>query len=97
MPRARAESLSAVAQAVADGDVVLDRSADRSETGARCWRLPGIGPWTADYIALRALGDPDVFLTTDLGVKQALVQLGVRAHQTSHLMWSAGDRGVHTR
>ena len=33
--------------------------------------LPGIGPWTADYIALRALGDPDVFLPTDVGVRNA--------------------------
>jgi AraC family transcriptional regulator of adaptative response / DNA-3-methyladenine glycosylase II len=38
--------------------------------------LPGIGPWTADYVAMRALGHPDVFLPTDLGVRNALVGLG---------------------
>jgi AraC family transcriptional regulator of adaptative response / DNA-3-methyladenine glycosylase II len=38
--------------------------------------LPGIGPWTADYIALRALGDPDVFLPTDVGLRRALARLG---------------------
>ena len=38
--------------------------------------VPGIGPWTADYIALRALGDPDVFLPTDVGVRRALAALG---------------------
>ena len=43
------------------GDVPLDRSADRAEVArAGCWRCPGIGPWTADYVAMRALGDPDV-------------------------------------
>ena len=41
--------------------------------------LPGIGPWTASYIAMRALGDPDAFLPTDLGVRHALERLGVPA------------------
>jgi AraC family transcriptional regulator of adaptative response / DNA-3-methyladenine glycosylase II len=43
---------------------------------ARLLELPGIGPWTADYVALRALGDPDVFLPTDVGVRRALTGLG---------------------
>ena len=38
--------------------------------------LPGIGPWTADYVAMRALADPDIFLPTDIGVRNALVGLG---------------------
>jgi AraC family transcriptional regulator of adaptative response / DNA-3-methyladenine glycosylase II len=38
--------------------------------------LPGIGPWTADYVALRALAHPDVFLPTDVGVRNALIGLG---------------------
>ena len=37
---------------------------------------PGVGPWTADYVAMRALADPDVFLPTDLGVRNALTRLG---------------------
>ncbi|MEJ7774880.1 MAG: AlkA N-terminal domain-containing protein [Nocardioidaceae bacterium] len=77
MPSARGRSLVGVAAAVAAGDVVLDRSADRREVRAALVMLPGIGPWTADYIALRALGDPDVFLPTDLGVRQGLERLGV--------------------
>jgi AraC family transcriptional regulator of adaptative response / DNA-3-methyladenine glycosylase II len=77
MPRARGRSLVGIAGAVVAGDVVLDRSADRHDVRAALLMLPGIGPWTADYIALRALGDPDVFLPTDLGVKQALERLGV--------------------
>lgn len=77
MPRARARALVGIAAAVVKGDVVLDRSADRAEVRAELLRLPGIGPWTADYIALRSLGDPDVFLTTDLGVRQGLRRLGL--------------------
>ena len=59
------------------GDVRLDRSTDRAETRAALLALPGIGPWTADYVAMRALGDPDAFLPTDLGVRNAAVQLGI--------------------
>ncbi|MEP6666240.1 MAG: AlkA N-terminal domain-containing protein [Nocardioidaceae bacterium] len=77
MPRARGRSLVGVAQAVAGGSVVLDRGADRVDVRASLLGLPGIGPWTADYIALRALGDPDVFLPTDLGVRHGLARLGI--------------------
>lgn len=77
MPRARGRALASVAAAVADGEVVLDRSADRAQTRAALLELDGIGPWTADYVALRALGDPDVFLATDLGVKHAAERLGI--------------------
>jgi AraC family transcriptional regulator of adaptative response / DNA-3-methyladenine glycosylase II len=41
--------------------------------------LPGIGPWTASYVAMRALGDPDVFMPTDLGVRHALDALGLES------------------
>jgi AraC family transcriptional regulator of adaptative response / DNA-3-methyladenine glycosylase II len=71
MPQSRKRALRGLAQALADGDVVLDRSRDRGKVRADLLALPGIGPWTADYIALRALGDPDVFLPTDTGVRDA--------------------------
>lgn len=77
MPTARANALVGVAAAVAGGEVVLDRSADRGDVRAALLRLPGVGPWTTDYIALRALGDPDVFLPTDLGIKQGMRKLGL--------------------
>jgi AraC family transcriptional regulator of adaptative response / DNA-3-methyladenine glycosylase II len=76
MPRARARALVGLAAAVAEGRVILDRSADRAEVRAALLALPGIGPWTADYIGLRALGDPDIFLPTDLGVRRGLARLG---------------------
>jgi len=71
MPRARGRALRALMAAVDDGDVVLDRSADRGEVRAALLAVPGIGPWTADYIAMRSLGDPDIFLGTDLGALRA--------------------------
>jgi AraC family transcriptional regulator, regulatory protein of adaptative response / DNA-3-methyladenine glycosylase II len=77
MPRSRGRAIVTLAGAVADGSVALDRSADRRAVRAALLELPGIGPWTADYIALRALGDPDVFLATDLGVRQALDRMGI--------------------
>ena len=76
MPRARGRALVGLAAALAAGDVALDRGTDRDDVRRALLDLPGIGPWTADYIALRALGHPDVFLPTDLGVRDALAGLG---------------------
>jgi AraC family transcriptional regulator, regulatory protein of adaptative response / DNA-3-methyladenine glycosylase II len=76
MPRARAEALVALCRALADGELRLDAGADRVEARRALMALPGIGPWTAGYVAMRALGDPDVFLAEDLGVRHALRRLG---------------------
>jgi AraC family transcriptional regulator of adaptative response / DNA-3-methyladenine glycosylase II len=76
MPRARGRALVALCRALADGDLSLDRAADRDDVRRRLLEIPGIGPWTADYIALRALGHPDVFLPTDIGIRDALRLLG---------------------
>ena len=76
LPRRRAETLVAAAAAVAEGRIGLDPGADRAETEARLVALPGIGRWTAAYLALRSLGDPDVFLPTDLAVRRALATAG---------------------
>ncbi len=79
MPAARRNTLLALALAVADGRLHLDPGADRAETEARLLEIPGIGPWTAQYVALRALGDPDVLLQTDLGVRRGAAALGLPA------------------
>jgi len=76
MPTSRANALITLCRALADGDVVLDRGRSRDVVRAELVALRGIGPWTADYVALRALGDPDVFLPTDVGVRNALAGLG---------------------
>jgi AraC family transcriptional regulator of adaptative response / DNA-3-methyladenine glycosylase II len=72
MPLARGRALTTLAAALASGDIGLDPGADREEVGARLLALPGIGPWTAGYIRMRALSDPDVFLPGDVGVVRAL-------------------------
>jgi AraC family transcriptional regulator of adaptative response / DNA-3-methyladenine glycosylase II len=77
MPTARRSTLRALAEAVATGALVLDPGADRADTIAGLLALPGIGAWTARYIALRALGDPDVLLDTDLGVRRGARALGL--------------------
>lgn len=76
MPRARGAALVGVCRALADGALVLDAGVDRSGLVADLQSLPGIGPWTAAYIAMRGLGDPDVMLAGDLGVRHAMVALG---------------------
>jgi AraC family transcriptional regulator of adaptative response / DNA-3-methyladenine glycosylase II len=76
MPAARRRALLGLAGALARGELVLDPEADRETARARLLALPGIGPWTADYVAMRALRDPDAFLPTDLGVRHALERLG---------------------
>ncbi len=77
MPRSRARALTSLAAALDRGEVRLDRSTDRAETRAALLAVPGIGPWTADYVCMRALGDPDVFLPTDVGVRNAAARLGM--------------------
>jgi AraC family transcriptional regulator, regulatory protein of adaptative response / DNA-3-methyladenine glycosylase II len=77
MPRARAEALTGLAAALASGRIALHPGADRDEATARLLALPGIGPWTASYIRMRALSDPDAFLPTDGGVLRAIKRLGV--------------------
>ncbi len=81
-PRTRARSLVALADGVASGRVLLDRSGDRSEVQASLLALPGIGPWTAGYVAMRALGDPDVVLDGDVGLHAALGLRGPTARTT---------------
>ena len=72
MPGARARTILALARAVAEGELVLMPNADIEATLERLRALPGVGEWTAQYIAMRALAWPDAFPHTDLGVMKAL-------------------------
>lgn len=76
MPRARARSVCAVAAAFADG-LRLEPGVDLDRTRADLLALPGVGPWTADYLLLRAAGAKDVLLASDLIVRRAAGELGV--------------------
>jgi len=77
MPAARAAALRAVSRAVLDGSVDLDAE-DPAELGRQLTRIKGVGPWTAQYVALRAANDPDAFLHGDLVLLRSAQQhLGV--------------------
>jgi AraC family transcriptional regulator of adaptative response / DNA-3-methyladenine glycosylase II len=78
MPGARARTLIALARAVADGRLVLVPNADVEATLGCLRALPGVGEWTAQYIAMRALSWPDAFPHTDLGVMKALGETSAR-------------------
>jgi len=70
MPAARARALSTLAEAVAGG-LALDPPLDVAATRAALLALPGFGPWTVEYIAMRALRDPDAWPGSDLWLKRA--------------------------
>ena len=72
MPASRVRAIKALATSGID----LGAGADRDKAQQQLLALPGVGPWTVSYIAMRALRDPDAFLPTDLGIRKALDQLG---------------------
>jgi AraC family transcriptional regulator of adaptative response / DNA-3-methyladenine glycosylase II len=72
MPRARVAAIRELAAQVAAGRLVLASSATLEQTVQGLMQLPGIGRWTAEYIAMRALGEPDAFPAADLGLRKAL-------------------------
>lgn len=86
LPTRRAATIRHLATAVASGEIVLDGTADIEETRARLLALPGFGPWTVSYIAMRSLRDPDSYLATDLGVKRAVDRLKMDGKR--HERWS---------
>lgn len=78
-PARRAATLLAANAAIASGAVPLDAGADRASTRAALMDIAGIGPWTADYVVMRALGDPDVLLSSDVAVRRGAELLGLPA------------------
>jgi len=76
--RPRAAALASLARKVAAEPDVLASGADLDSTVARLTALPGVGPWTAHYIAMRALREPDAFPRGDLGLLRALEEGGHR-------------------
>lgn len=77
LPEARRRAVLGLAAALARGSVQLDERSDRRRARAELAALPGLGPWTVETVAMRALGDPDAFLPTDLGVRGAAAALGL--------------------
>jgi len=72
LPAARGEAIRAFARAVRDGQIKFEGIVEIEEFLKRLCEIPGIGKWTAQYVAMRALGEPDAFPTGDLGLVKAL-------------------------
>lgn len=77
MPRTRRTTFTTLVRQLADGSIHLGPESDWPATRTQLLALPGFGPWTVDAIAMRALGDPDAFLPTDLGIRRAAQELGL--------------------
>lgn len=111
MPQSRKNTLAALLKALLAGDLDLDVGSDWQRARTRLSALPGFGPWTVETIAMRALGDPDAFLPTDLGVRYAAKTLGLPttpAALTRHAaawqpwrsyatqhLWATGDHPIN--
>jgi AraC family transcriptional regulator of adaptative response / DNA-3-methyladenine glycosylase II len=72
VPSARAETIRLLARAVADDGLQLAPTSAPEELRERLGRIRGVGPWTIEYVAMRALRDPDAFPASDLGLRHAL-------------------------
>jgi AraC family transcriptional regulator of adaptative response / DNA-3-methyladenine glycosylase II len=81
VPKSRQRTVSALVGGLADGSIALDAGCDWERARTQLLGLPGVGPWTAEVIAMRGLGDPDAFPASDLGLRLAAEQLGLPAQQ----------------
>lgn len=101
----RVRTIRSLSIAVAEGRLSIDVGADRTETRRQLLELPGIGPWTADVISMRALRDPDVMLASDLVIKRRLDELDIEvtdkwAPWRSYVactLWATRDQKVEHR
>ena len=100
-PATRVSTILGAAEALANGELVLDVGLAADELTARLVALPGIGPWTAGYVAMRVLGNPDTLLSTDLVMQHAAAHLGLPAtaarlarHGTAWAPWRS-YAGLH--
>lgn len=100
-PATRIATIIGAAEAIANHELTLDVGMPADEFIAGLVALPGIGPWTAGYLAMRVLGNPDVLLTTDLVILQSAAALGMpstakslAAHSTRWAPWRS-YAGLH--
>lgn len=85
-PAPRVAAIRRIAEVVAAGGLPLDPATPVAELRERLLALPGVGPWTADYLAMRALGHPDAFPATDLVLRQSAAALGI--HPSPRASWA---------
>jgi AraC family transcriptional regulator, regulatory protein of adaptative response / DNA-3-methyladenine glycosylase II len=111
IPGARRTTLVTLAGALASGQIDLGAGSDWARARAGLTQVPGVGPWTVETIAMRALGDPDAFVATDLGIRQAAGHLGLpgtpaalTGHATAwrpwrayavQYLWATGDHAIN--
>ncbi|MBT8160231.1 MULTISPECIES: AlkA N-terminal domain-containing protein [Arthrobacter] len=110
-PRRRTDSVLAAAGAMAGGELDFDYGDDRGTLADKLLPLPGVGPWTVGYVAMRVLGDPDIFLANDAAVRNGLKRLEAveglpadfgnvspwRSYATMHLWRSAAAQAAAKR
>lgn len=77
LPARSIATVRSVAKALASGEILLHQGADSKELHDQLIALPGIGPWTASYLMLRVLGDPDVWMTGDVVLLTGAKKLGI--------------------
>ncbi|MGH8966287.1 MAG: DNA-3-methyladenine glycosylase 2, partial [Actinomycetes bacterium] len=87
-PRRRIETVRAIAAALAAGDLVVDPGRDPEELRGELEAIPGIGRWTAGYVALRVLGATDVLLDTDLGIQRGAATMGLATDAHELRRWA---------
>jgi AraC family transcriptional regulator of adaptative response / DNA-3-methyladenine glycosylase II len=88
-PAARIRSVVGAAAALADGSLVLSAGDDGAAQREALLAMPGIGPWTADYVRMRVLGDPDVFLPGDVAVRSGAAAAGIPSDPRELTAWAA--------
>lgn len=87
-PAARVRALVGAAAALADGSLTLTTGDDAAEQRAALVAMPGIGPWTADYVRMRVLGDPDVLLPGDVAARAGASAAGIPSDAAGLVAWS---------
>ncbi|TDU75137.1 AlkA N-terminal domain-containing protein [Streptomyces sp. KS 21] len=92
LPASRRATLTTLVGALADGSLPLGIDSDWEAARAQLNAMPGFGPWTTEVIAMRALGDPDAFLPSDLGVRRAAKELGLPSTPVALTARAAGWR-----
>ncbi|NYD53433.1 AlkA N-terminal domain-containing protein [Microbacterium pseudoresistens] len=88
-PAARIRAITGAAAALAGGELVLTLGDDGAQQREALLAMPGIGPWTADYVRMRVLGDPDVFLPGDVAVRTGAAAAGLPAEPAPLARWAA--------
>ncbi|MFL0411156.1 AlkA N-terminal domain-containing protein [Microbacterium paludicola] len=88
-PAVRIRAITAAAAALASGELTLTTGDDAAEQRAALLAMPGIGAWTADYVRMRVIGDPDIVLTGDVALRTGAARAGIPAEPRELAAWAA--------